>query len=115
MRNRLTKYSIGYGSLTEPFEPKQFTAILYGHYAESRDPVVLVTSKPYTSKEHAVLSLADALLRAGYQPKDLPAELSAAVLVAAEEAVERAQDHLAQQVQIRDEALTALRIAKGSA
>lgn len=111
-------YTVGYESVQEPFAQTQYKAVLYADWGrprrgQPRGPELVIETSYGGSKEAAAVDLAHRALQQGFRPNALPKELAAAVLVASEELIERAEQFLADRFKIRDEALAVLTALKG--
>lgn len=106
------KYSVGYHSVHEVFSEPQYKAVLYVDYGrrrgEGRGPEPLIETAYGGSKEQAAVALAHAALHQGFRPNALPKELAGAVLEAAAELYERAEEFLIERHKLKQEAADAL-------
>jgi len=109
---RETIYTVGYESVQEPFAPMRYKATLYADYGRGRGPEPVIETAYCGDKDRAAVDLANRALQQGFRPSGLPKEIAAAVLVAVEELIERAEDFLSQRHKIRDEALAVLQSMK---
>ena len=112
-------YTVGSESVQEHFAQTQYKAMLYVDWGKPRrgkprGPELVIETAYGGSKEAAAVDLAHRALQQGFRPGGLPKEIAAAVLVAAEELIERAEDFLSQRHKIRDEALAVLQSMKAN-
>lgn len=105
---RETIYTVGYESVQEPFAPTKYKATLYADYGRGRGPEPVIETAYGGDKEHAAVDLAHRALQQGFRPGGLPKEIAGAVLEAAAELYERAEEFLIERHKLKAEAVAVL-------